>query len=1130
MNWIAGWNKRIKLTISGSCIEGDLSNFPIMVHLDSTCSGVFNELGSNSKRISVVTSDQRQCNVEVESWDESTKNAWLWVKIPTLSSGVSSDVYLYYDNLRPDNSSYVGTVGETPAQNVWDSNFASVWHMSQDPNGDPANAIKDSTSNNNHGTPVGSMTSSDLVDGKIGKALEFDGSNDEIRASAFVLNDGFTFEMLLSDVTKNRQMGENNGFQLWSHDGSGVAGYINTTSTTEYFGGSSTDTGWKNIAVTNVNGSKDIITYSKGVLLNTTTLVGNVNMSSASIFCIGNRYQSGGFSSDGVIDEVRISNIHRSVSWIKVTNYSNNDELINYGNEETVSSGILPGWNNRLKLTIQNDHIDNTLTDFPVMIKLSEDSGFNSYDNRSVFYELETNINRKKIAITDSTGVAQCFVEIERFSCAETEAVLWTKLPVIYADVGTHFYLYYDKSQADNNLFVGDVNSIIAQNVWDDSFVGVWHMNQDPTGGSGCIKDSTLNINHGTPGGTMTAGDLVDGKIGKALDFDGDDDYINVGSASLLDNIDQRTLEAIIKFDTFGETGGGRLFYKNQFQLYLNQTDTRLQFYQKFDTTHGIWVTPNSSISTGTYYNLGVAYDRSSITNDAKIFLNGISQGITETSIPAGDVTSDAAESLYFGNRSAPDRTFDGILDEFRISNILRSDAWIKATHYSNWDSLIVFEKESITASWLDDWAHRIKLTIDHTKIDSSLIDFPVLVTLTSGVQDDFFSEMSSSDSKKIAVTKNDGLTQCPVEIEQFDTASGIVNLWTKILTIVFDNDTVFYLYYDKNKDDNDSYVGDIGSTPARNVWDENFVGVWHMNQDPSGGAGCIKDSTSNSNHGTPGGSMTSGDLVDGKIGKALDFDGGDDYIGTTDLVLTTAATILLCFKPNVTFDSGASVDAFLLSKWTNAVASYYLKLESDNGKMLAAFRTTTANNDVFSTTTSWSNFNQITSSYDNGVSKIYTNGSLENTTNGTAGSLTDGAGTLKIGTLADDTPRLYFGGVIDEVRISNIARSASWIKATYYSNWNTLLTQGSVQTYTPPPDYYYHGYVKEKGAYVTRKVYLYKRNTGALIDSCMSNASTGYYLLETSVSGEHFVVALDDDAGDTYNALIEDRLYPNDM
>jgi hypothetical protein len=41
------------------------------------------------------------------------------------------------------------------------------------------------------------------------------------------------------------------------------------------------------------------------------------------------------------------------------------------------------------------------------------------------------------------------------------------------------------------------------------------------------------------------------------------------------------------------------------------------------------------------------------------------------------------------------------------------------------------------------------------------------------------------------------------------------------------------------------------------------------MAEDPSGTAPQVIDSTSNSNDGTSAGSMTSGDLVDGEIGKA---------------------------------------------------------------------------------------------------------------------------------------------------------------------------------------------------------------------------------------------------------------------
>jgi hypothetical protein len=1349
MDWIAGWNKRIKLTISGSYIEGDLSNFPILVHLDSTCSGVFNELGSNSKRISVVASDQSQCYVEVESWDESTNNAWLWVKVSTLSSGVDSDLYLYYDNLRPDNSSYVGTVGETSAQSVWDENFVGVWHMNQDPTGGN-NCIKDSTSNTNHGTPTG-MVSNDLVDGKIGKSLDFDGNNDIIIVSdsnsldlgstgtleVLVYINSFTNSSYPFILAKTSTTGYTDQYRPYA-----INLYHSAGSGNDYcYGNLGDGTSHQNKSVQTYTAQWDHFvswwdgtnfkTYLDGSQLGSTSTQTVTPFNGNGVLCIAcERPTSYSYPYQGLICEIRISNIARSAPWIKATYNSNWNQLLNYGNEEIVSSGFLPGWNNRLKLTIQSDYIDNTLTDFPVMIKLSNSSGFNSYDNRSVFYELEANINRKKIAITDSTGVLQCFVEIERFSCEETEAVLWTRLPIIYDSIGTRFYLYYDKTQADNNLFVGDVNSIVAQNVWDDNFVGVWHMNQAPVGADS-IKDSTSNTNHGTASGVMTSGDLVDGKVGKALDFDETDDYLYTVSANDILNITTAlTLEAIIipSYTLNSSISAVKGICCRQhiptvqqdsygFQINL---DGKLLLGSCGGNIQGTKV----SWAADTPFNVVGTYNSSGLTGD--LFVDSVKEVLTVDNF---DAMAGATNSFVVAAAEAT-QFFPGIIDEVRVSNTVRSDSWIKATYHSNWDSLIVFEKESITASWLDDWAKRIKLTIDQTKIDSSLTDFPVLVTLSSGVQSDFFNELdygsvegdafssfepgikwalpdpdipnffnydtvnkrlhfarneasaayynirskfvlkddydiqidfgidvlngtvfnsparlyvynltgsfsahiqrykaSGTDGyyanitgsaawntaahsagklritrinstlriyywtgsawyerlsksnidlglhvlefgayqkdsqaidswldnfvintgtviwpegtypnrKKIVLTKNNGTTQCPVEIEQWDFYNGKVNLWTKIPTVVFDNDTDIYLYYDSSKNDNDSYVGDVGSTPGKAVWDSNFVGVWHMNQDPSGGASCMKDSTG-INNGTPGGSMTPGDLVDGKIGKSLDFDGSDDKITLTTsdglfaLESITVEGIVKCtgipssypgyYAPLYsTRDSGATKGF-----------SFWLDNTSSNKKITIRNRDSEGGN-VATANGVWSDdetFNLVMTHVANTSQEIWKNGvSLKSDTKNW--DFQKGATTPEVGQEPGHTDYSW-KGLLEETRISNIARSASWIKATYYSNWNTLLTYDSFQNYTPPPDYYYHGYVKEKGVYVSRKVYLYKRDTGLLMDSGMSNAGTGYYLLETSVSGEHFILALDDDAGDDYNALVQDRIYPNGM
>ncbi|MDH5780862.1 MAG: DUF2341 domain-containing protein, partial [Candidatus Bathyarchaeota archaeon] len=133
-SWLNGWEKRVKITIDNNDVDSPLSNFPVLVHL-SNGSGrnnddatfVFDEVGSNSKKIAVTTSDGTQCYVEIERWDDVSEQAWLWVKVPSISSTTDTELYVYYDMDHADNTVYVGDTGSTAAQNVWDSSFKGVW-------------------------------------------------------------------------------------------------------------------------------------------------------------------------------------------------------------------------------------------------------------------------------------------------------------------------------------------------------------------------------------------------------------------------------------------------------------------------------------------------------------------------------------------------------------------------------------------------------------------------------------------------------------------------------------------------------------------------------------------------------------------------------------------------------------------------------------------------------------------------------------------------------------------------------------------------------------------------------------------------------------------------------------------
>ena len=81
--------------------------------------------------------------------------------------------------------------------------------------------------------------------------------------------------------------------------------------------------------------------------------------------------------------------------------------------------------------------------------------------------------------------------------------------------------------------------------------------------------------------------------------------------------------------------------------------------------------------------------------------------------------------------------------------------------------------------------------------------------------------------------------------------------------------------------------------------------------------------------------------------------------------------------------------------------------------------------------------------------------------------------------------------------------------------------------TYTFHNRFLYEGYVSENDDPVSRKVNLYYRSTGELIDTTTSSGSDGYYKLSAVNNDTHFIVAFDDEAGEDYNALILDKLLP---
>jgi len=349
---------------------------------------------------------------------------------------------------------------------------------------------------------------------------------------------------------------------------------------------------------------------------------------------------------------------------------------------------------------------------------------------------------------------------------------------------------------------------------------------------------------------------------------------------------------------------------------------------------------------------------------------------------------------------------------------------------------------------WLGGWAKRIKVTVDAGDIDADLANFPILVYISaiSGINAEdiscVFDELTSdANRKKIAVTTDDGTTQCYVEIEEWDDANEQAYLWVKVPAIDDAVNTDLYLYYDHTQADNTTYVGDTNSTPAETVWDANYKHVYHMRDGAD--TSHIYDSTGNNGDGTKTGAAEPAVNTGGKISDCQLFDGSNDKIVGPTGDGYAAVSVELWVKK--TSNTGVSM---LVCHGTDAAAntgSFRILTYAGHHQYFVG-NTGAYSVDVASdlSTTVWTHLALTFNSTD--FLKTFKDGASDGT-DGT-GAYTDASKELSIGYQNYGPSWYYYAAArLDEVRVSNIARSDAWIKAGYETGRDHLLDWGTEET-----------------------------------------------------------------------------------
>jgi hypothetical protein len=300
------------------------------------------------------------------------------------------------------------------------------------------------------------------------------------------------------------------------------------------------------------------------------------------------------------------------------------------------------------------------IVDFPLLIRLNEQN----------FNFSHTLPNGEDVRFTKSDGALLSF-EIEQWDTLTKNAAVWVRVDSIFGNKTEQcFMMKWGNTAAHSRSIGAEVFSTA------NGFAGVWHLDENPGNGSNSIKDRTGNGFNGTPNGAMTNGNSVVGMVGKAILFDGKDDFISTGKLNISDNY---SLSCWMRSDDLSEAARRFIWKEYSYTLWYDAIGKgiRVEHFTLNDSVviwRGIYQDNSRLIplDTAKWYHLAGTYDGDKI----RLYINGELADSTKT---IGKYPVSSNEPLSIGGRK--DEYVKGVMDEVRIENQARSEDWIRLSY-----------------------------------------------------------------------------------------------------------------------------------------------------------------------------------------------------------------------------------------------------------------------------------------------------------------------------------------------------------------------------------------------------------------------------------------------------------------
>ncbi|MFX1426790.1 MAG: DUF2341 domain-containing protein, partial [Promethearchaeota archaeon] len=967
---------------------------------------------------------------EIEVFDQNYNGTHaklvVWMRLPALSVNIDTLIRMYYGNSTMSSR-------QNP-EGVWDSNYKAVYHMNQDPS---SSSLLDSTSNDYDLTPGTGFVSGDLVNGIIGKAIEFDSVNTQY----FEITSGFSnptsslslemwFHPQLFDAYQrylsarwsypDLRLLEDNRISTRIRNNLGNVSSTESTITwlDQYYHFVMT---WQGGSVGRqkhyLNGTLIRDDYDEEALGTSSSWTGfNLGSDTDHTDPIG-----------AYIEEFRISSNARSSYWFETefNNQYNPSSFYTIGVEQDVvweppNANYFAYYK---LITIDQNEVTGTgvHTNFPFLF---------SFTDEDLKYHAQPDGDDIAFAVDGDWLDHEIILFNQAYNTTHAELKVWVQIPYLYTYKDTVITMFYGNSTMDSRED--------PEGVWDSGYAAVYHLDDD-------FLDSTSNNRDGTNTGSVDAS----GIIGDGQDFEHDDgsDNINIGTWSISGY--QITIQSWVKYESFDSVWSGysdaRILSKNsgtsdgtEYHVWMLGTydmgtdgPYNLRGRIKTGTNDGTGTStleatdPSGYLVTDTWYLMTIKYDGSNI------YL--VLDGNTVNTLSKTGPLRENSWPITIGNSPTGNRPIDAIIDEVRISSTIRSDDWLK-TEYDNQKDPTTFGtigEENVLnedpPNALDFDYHKV-ITIDHTKVNGtgSHINFPFLLSI---LDEDLRFDVQS-DGDDIAFSIDGQWLDHQIELfnQSYSGFQAQLIAWVRIPFLSTVIDTNITMHY-----------GNSTMSSRQNqegVWVA-YQSVWHLNE-PSGSGNYIKDSTSNNYHGTPFGTAF---LKAGQIDGSRNFlgngdnriiiDGGSEFFDG-DSTFTFSFWLYANYESDAEWVSMTDRPVFYKLSSVRMSRLYRIGgMSPGEGRYQADIQFSTYGTTYLSVHVYRQQWTYITYSYDGNYLRAYRNGVLN------ASEFIGGF------PLIVDSSSFYLGsfnsfkGFLDEFRVSGTPRTNGWVATEYNNQYN---------------------------------------------------------------------------------------------